>query len=50
MNAFWVYFISGPALAVNLSVIIHYFEVSCKESQIISMQRKWIIFVQLAGL
>ena len=42
-----IYLRNRSALAVNCCIIIHCLEVSCKEDQITSAQRKWFIFVQL---
>ena len=42
-----VYLRNRSALAVNCCIIIHCLEVSCKEDQIMSLQREWFIFVQL---
>ena len=41
------YLRNRSALAVNCWVTIHCLEVSCKEDQITSVQREWLIFVQL---
>ena len=41
------YLRNRSAPAVNCWVIIHCLEVSCKEDQIMSVQREWFIFVQL---
>ena len=52
LKVMWSYFPrlylrNRSAPAVNCWVIIHCLEVSCKEDQITSAQRKWFIFAQL---